>query len=51
MKKFLITGGVLFSILPAMALQLTDVIEPNDNGDCSGTDFQKATAFRCRPYT
>ena len=40
MKKFLITGGVLFSILPAMALQLTDVIEPNDNGDCSGTDFQ-----------
>lgn len=40
MKKFLITGGVLFSILPAMALQLTDVIEPNDNGDCSGENFQ-----------
>ena len=40
MKKFLIAGGVLFSILPAMALQLTDVIEPNDNGDCSGENFQ-----------
>lgn len=40
MKKFLITGGLLFTVMPAMALQLTDVIEPNDTGSCSGDDFQ-----------
>ena len=40
MKKFLITGGILFAIMPAMALDLTDMYIPEDTGDCSGTEFQ-----------
>ena len=43
MKKFLITGGVLFSILPAMALNLSPLYKttaPDNTGDCSGSNFQ-----------
>ena len=40
MKKFLITGGMLFAIMPAMALDLTDMYVPGDTDDCSGTEFQ-----------
>ena len=38
MKKFLVTGGVLFSVLPAMALELpTNLIEGGDSVSCSAT--------------
>ncbi len=42
MKKLLITGGVLFSVLPAMGatLDIKPIISPEDNGSCSGEDFQ-----------
>lgn len=43
MKRFLITGGVLFSVLPATALDLTTLYTttaPTNTGDCSGQAFQ-----------
>jgi hypothetical protein len=42
MKKFLITGGVLFAVLPAMALDLpSDLITANDSLNCSDTQNQE----------
>ena len=43
MKKFLITGGFLFSVLPAMALNLSPLYKttaPDNTGGCSGSNFQ-----------
>ncbi|GEM_PF-6006157 len=50
MKKLLITGGVLFSIMPAMAadLELPDLIQQNGSGDCSN---ETSDAFYTTPVT
>lgn len=50
MKKLLITGGVLFSIMPAMAadLELPDLIQQNGSGDCSD---ETSDAFYTTPVT
>ena len=48
MKKLLITGGVLFSVLPAMALDLPTLYQTNATDGCDDTT---SVAFQNSPVT
>ena len=46
MKKLLVTGGVLFAVMPAFAapvsgLDFTDIIQPDSTETCSGADYSE----------